>query len=176
MPLLWSDILTLAVCAEQSKQQTAQTDKAAPPAKNRQPTRPAATRSTPRSVDAKALDWEIKDISVHRSCCTRIRRLSKKNTHAQRGLETGWERQHRFPGVLILICMQAPNWSVPNSSVCSFLFCPLDWFFCVFRKGRARVLTGNTRGLYCCPGNHVTWEIQSHNMSVVKVKKHFFKS
>lgn len=147
MPLLWGDTLTLAVCAEQAKQQTAQTDEPAPPAKNRQPTRPAATCSTPRSVDAKALDWEIKDISVHRSCCTRILRLSKKDTHAQRGLEIGWERERCLPGVLILICMQAPNWSVPNSSVCSFLFFPSVWFFCVFREGQARVRTGNKRSL-----------------------------
>lgn len=89
MLLLWSDILTRAVCAEQAEQHAAQTDKPAPPAEaGSQPNR-AATRSTPRSVDAKALDWEIKDISVHRSRCTCILRLSKKNTHVHRG---GWKR------------------------------------------------------------------------------------
>ncbi|KAL7392762.1 hypothetical protein ABVT39_001238, partial [Epinephelus coioides] len=56
MLLLWSDILTRAVCAEQAKQDAPQTDKPAPPAEaGSQPNR-AATRSTPRSVDAKALD------------------------------------------------------------------------------------------------------------------------
>lgn len=57
MLLLWSDILTHTVCGtEQAKQQAAQTDKLLLPAGAGSRPNGAASRSAPRSGDAKALD------------------------------------------------------------------------------------------------------------------------
>lgn len=142
MLLLWSDILTHAVCAEQAKQQNS-ADRQAKPL---QPKEAANHTGQPRAPcqahsRQKALDWEIKDISVHRSRCTHIPRLSKENTHMHRG---GWKRVGVgvvLPGVLILICMQTPNRPVANSSASSFLFCLFLWEFTV--EG-SWLITGST--------------------------------
>lgn len=124
MLLLWIDILTRTVCAEQAKQQAAQTDKLVPPAEAGSQPNLAATHSTPRSVDAKALDWEIKDIPVHRSRCTCILRLSKRNTHIHSGglKRVGGGGSEGTEGVLILIFMQTPNWPTPPSSALLMFF------------------------------------------------------
>lgn len=94
MLLLWSDILTHTVCTAQAKQVEAQTDKLVPPARGSSQPNRAARRSTPRSADAKALDWEIKDISVHRSSSIHMRGCQRKNKRILRGERQMWEYSH----------------------------------------------------------------------------------